>query len=69
VQTASEQLALLTKSADDIDRITLVIQSGVRTNQLAGVKRRTRAARARGSKAEVFAVLADEVRALSGQEC
>ncbi|WP_299264211.1 methyl-accepting chemotaxis protein [uncultured Psychrosphaera sp.] len=66
VQTASEQLALLTKSADDIDTITAVIIGVSAQTNLLALNAAIEAARA-GELGRGFAVVADEVRALAGK--
>jgi len=66
VQTASEQLDLLTKSADDIDTITAVIIGVSAQTNLLALNAAIEAARA-GELGRGFAVVADEVRALAGK--
>lgn len=66
VQTASEQLALLTKSADDIDTITAVIKGVSEQTNLLALNAAIEAARA-GELGRGFAVVADEVRALAAK--
>jgi methyl-accepting chemotaxis protein len=66
VQTANEQLALLTKSADDIDTITTVIIGVSEQTNLLALNAAIEAARA-GDLGRGFAVVADEVRALAAK--
>jgi methyl-accepting chemotaxis protein len=66
VQTASEQLSLLTKSADDIDTITAVIIGVSAQTNLLALNAAIEAARA-GELGRGFAVVADEVRALAAK--